>query len=284
MEQIVPGRDLTVTILFAGGDLRTLAAVDYIQKQGHEIITYAIPGRTPPQAVRAETLILPYPVLRNGRLNAPLCADPPTWEEFLQETGVSPDLPAIGGPAPDFFSDYTDLSQREDLKLRNAVTTAEGALDLLIRNTEEAIFGLPCLIVGFGAIGKRLSRVLSALGASVTVAARKGRDRTDAELQGYGAMDTEALDLQGFSAVINTAPALLLTGSILNTASKNTLFLELASAPGGIDREAAELLDLRIVDGPALPGRVAPRTAGIDLAKTVLTILQEKGSGIPLGT
>lgn len=273
-----------MTIFFAGGDLRTLTAVDYIQNQGHEIITYAITDRTPPQITRAEALILPYPVLRNGKLNAPLCADPPTWKEFLQETGVSPDLPAIGGPAPDFFSAYTDLSQREDLKLRNAVTTAEGALDLLIRNTEEAIFGLPCLIVGYGAIGKRLSRILSALGASVTVAARKEKDRTDAELQGYGATGTNALNLQGFSAVINTVPAKILTEPVLNTATKNTLFLELASAPGGIDREAATALGLRTVDGPALPGRVAPRTAGIDLAKTVLTILQEKGSGIPIGT
>ena len=273
------------TVLFAGGDERTLAALDYMQKQGFSTKTYAITHRTETDATEATALVLPFPCLKNGRLNAPLIDNPPTLEELIRETGIDQTIPVIGGPiAENPFPRFIDLSQREDLKLRNAVTTTEGAIDLLIRNTPRAILALPCLVIGYGAIGKRLSAMLFALGASVTVAARKQKDRTDAELHGYGIQSTDGLDLRGFSAIFNTVPHLLLTEPRLQQSETDVRIFELASAPGGCDRGAAQRLNRTVIDGPALPGKVAPVTAGEDLAKTVIHILlspKEKGSGTP---
>ncbi len=262
------------TLIFAGGDRRSLIAAEAVQRQGYAVLTYALPHRIPLKGADVHGLILPWPCLKQGRLNAPLTDRPPTLEETIRETGISLDLPVIGGPLAEHpFSDYTDLSRQESLKLRNAVTTAEGAVDLLIRHTDRAVFGMNCLIIGNGAIGKRLADLLTAFGAKVTVAARKEKDRVEIALRGRRAINTDSLDLRGFSAVFNTVPAPLVTGEVLSGASPDTVYFELASSPGGIDRKAAEARKITVVDGPGLPGKVAPVTAGEDLAKTVLEIL-----------
>ncbi|MBO5214021.1 MAG: hypothetical protein J6B86_04565 [Clostridia bacterium] len=264
-----------MTILFAGGDKRTLSALAYMKSQGFSVCSYALTDRVAVDATSISAVVLPFPCLKNGRLNAPQIEQPPTLSELIEELGISTDLPIIGGPIPNHpFSNYVDLSLREDLKLRNAVTTVEGAVSLLIHNTDRAIFGMNCLVLGYGAIGKRLSSVLSSLGASVTVAARKQKDRVDATMHGFGAMDVKALELRGFQAVFNTVPHVLLTREILQNSEPDAVLFELASAPGGIDRTAAAELQRTVLDGPALPGKVAPVTAGEDLAKTVIDILQ----------
>ncbi len=259
------------TILFAGGDQRTLAAVHYMQQAGYAVKTYAVTHRFPFDGSGVSAMVLPFPCLKQGVLNAPLISTPPTLSEVIRETGIDKKIPVIGGPIPENpFPNYTDLSTREDLKLRNAVTTVEGAVKLLVEHTDEALFGRRVLIVGYGAIGKRLAFVLNALGCTVTVAARKEKDRVDGECHGYAAMNTANLALSGFDIVVNTVPASLLTEAVLKTATPDALFLELASAPGGIYRGVD---GITVVDGPALPGKVAPVTAGEDLAKTVISIL-----------
>lgn len=259
------------TILFAGGDRRTSVAVEYMKQAGFSVQTYAVTERIPLDGRGISAMILPFPCLKKGRLNAPLIETPPTLSEVLAETRIDKNIPVIGGSlSPNPFPNYTDLSLQDDLKLRNAVTTVEGAVKLLIENTDRALLLSRVLVVGFGAIGKRLTRILQAMGSTVTVAARREKDRVDAVLQGNFAMDTATMNLGEFDIVVNTVPALLITESVLRTAPAHTLFLELASAPGGIFRGDAER---RIVDGAALPGKVAPVTAGEDLAKTVISIL-----------
>ncbi len=261
-------------VLFAGGDQRVLSAVEYMKHRGFSVETYALTHRTPIDGREAEALILPYPCLKNGRLNCPMLSLPPTPEELLKETGVSLRIPVIGGKMQECpFPHYTDLSTREDLKLRNGQTTAQGALGLLISALSRSLSGLPVLVTGYGAIARPLALKLKGLGAKVTVAARRHLQRVEAESEELEAVDTEHLDLTEQSAVINTVPAMLFSPSVLQTALPGTVFLELASAPGGFDRPAAARLGHRILDGPGLPGKFCPVTAGEDLAKTVLHIL-----------
>lgn len=276
------------SILFAGGDARTLAAISYMKNQGFHVISYAVTARTPVNGSKALAVVLPFPCLKNGRLNAPALQNPPTVEEMIGETGIDPASAfVLGGPIADCpFARYTDLSQSEELKTRNAVTTAEGALDALIRNTDTAIFGLPVLVIGYGAIGKRLSHVLQALGAHVTLAARRREHRVYGEYAGYTVQDTKNLSLQGIRAVFNTVPFPVVTPEVLKTCDDAIPFFELASAPGGFDAKQVEQRGHRVIPCPALPGKVAPITAGEDLAKVVLSLLptQEKGSGTSVRT
>lgn len=272
-------------ILFAGGDRRTLAALDYIQKQGYRTETYALPHRVILNGKAFSALILPFPCIKQGKLNAPLTANPPTLAELIAETGIDPHtVPVIGGPlAENPFRCYRDLSQSEELKMRNAVTTAEGALALLIQNTQKSVFGMSVLIVGYGAIGKRLASMLRALGARVTVAARKEKDRVAASLEGCGVQDTENLQLGGMDAVVNTVPHRLLDRPVQEQNTNGLFFLELASPPYGLDPDLSQTLGEKYRLGAALPGKVSPLTAGEDLAKTILSLLpspKTKGSGI----
>ena len=277
------------SILFAGGDARTLAAISYMKNQGFHVISYAINARLPVDGSKASAVILPFPCLKNGRLNAPTLQSPPTVEEMIRETGIDPKSAfVLGDPMADCpFARYTDLSQSEELKTRNAVTTAEGALDALIRNTDVAVFGLPVMVIGYGAIGKRLSRILQALGARVTVAARRREHRVCGEYAGHTVQDVKNLSLQGIRAVFNTVPAPVITPEVLKTCDATIPFFELASAPGGFDGAQVEQEGHRVIPCPALPGKVAPITAGEDLAKVLLSqlpTLQKKGSGTSVRT
>ena len=276
-------------ILFAGGDTRTLAAIEYMKRYGYAPITYGIENRNKAEFSEVEAVVFPFPTFRNGRLNAPLNPNPPTLEETITETGIDPNTVfAVGGPIKNNpFTRYTDLSENEELKLRNAVTTAEGAIALLIENTDRAVFGMPILTVGYGAIGKRLSQLLHAMGANVTVAARKEKDRTDALLHGCKTMDTAKLSLRGQKAILNTVPVQLITESISETADEDACFLELASSPGGCDPDDVKKRMRKWISGASLPGKVAPVTAGEDLAKTLIPIFslqKRKGSGTTIGT
>ncbi len=261
-------------LLFAGGDKRILSAVDYLQKKGFSVEQYAVTERIPVDGRRAEALILPYPCLKNGRLHCSMIANPPTLEEMLEETGVSAEIPVMGGPLKEHpFPHYTNLATREDLKARNGLTTAQGALGMLISALPCSLLSLPVLVTGYGAIAAPLARTLQALGARVTVAARRQCARVEAELAGFSTVSTERLNLSPYAAVLNTVPALLFPEDVLQSTRPGTVFLELASSPGGFDRAAASRLGHTILDGPGLPGKCCPVTAGEDLAKTILDIL-----------
>ena len=53
--------------------------------------------------------------------------------------------------------------------------------------------------------------------------------------------------------------------------------IELASAPGGLDADAAACTELRVIRAPGLPGRVAPVTAAAILRDTLYIIWREQG-------
>ena len=95
-------------------------------------------------------------------------------------------------------------------------------------------------MTGYGRIGKVLSEMLKGLGANVTVSARKPADLAWIQLNGYQAVQTSQLaDLSGnFDFVFNTIPSFIFTRKVLSRHHKDTLFIELASTPGGFDKEA----------------------------------------------
>lgn len=262
-------------ILFAGGDQRTVTALAFLKERGYPTESYALSFRAPRPPNPVSALVLPYPALKNGRLNAPALPDPPTLEDLIAETGIDPALtPVIGGPLQkNPFPLFTDLSQSAELKERNAVTTAEGALALLIGATQRSLRGSRILTVGYGAIGRRLSDLLMALGAEVTVAARKEADRERAKKKGFSTVDTAKISLDGIEAVVNTVPAPLLDAPLEQCRRKDLLLLELASPPYGADPQKVKSLGIAYLAAPGLPGKTAPVTAGKDLALTLMGLL-----------
>ena len=68
----------------------------------------------------------------------------------------------------------------------------------------------------------------------------------------------------------NTAPSAVWTEGLLEGVPQEVCILELASMPGGIDRDAADRLGIHINVLPGLPGRFAPCTSGRLLGEEIL--------------
>ena len=69
-----------------------------------------------------------------------------------------------------------DYAKEETFALRNAVPTAEGAIQIAMQELPVVLQGLPCLILGAGRVSRALQPRLKALGAEITVAARRCAD------------------------------------------------------------------------------------------------------------
>ena len=75
-------------------------------------------------------------------------------------------------------------------------------------------------------------------------------------------------------------PSLVLDASRLRETKADCVILELASAPGGVDFDAARALGRRAIRAPGLPGKVAPRSAAAAIRDSVYHILEERGEPI----
>ena len=123
-------------------------------------------------------------------------------------------------------------------------------------------------------------RLLRSLGAQVTVAARKQADLAWAQVEGMHGVFYEELPAYagGFDYVVNTVPALVLGGQVLEKLQADCLLVEIASAPGGIDLGGSPSAWLKVIKASSLPGKVAPKTAGRIISDTIRNVIRE-GNG-----
>lgn len=286
------GRPETFAII--GGDLRYVYLAGALAEDGYKVIAVGFDNTDLPPCVAgctdaaqaitlSDAVILPMPVTTDGKLiNAPfsrLCLPLEQVYAAVRATQL-----VFGGgitqEVKDAFSrreiTAQDYLKREELAVRNAVPTAEGAIQLALEELPVTINGSSCLITGYGRIGKVLARLLTAMGANVTVAARKCADRAWARVQGCRAVHTDEItSLPSFDAVFNTVPTLLFDRRVLASLDRRTLVIDLASRPGGVDFNAAADLHLKTVWALSLPGRVAPKTAADIIKTTVMNMVRE---------
>ena len=103
--------------------------------------------------------------------------------------------------------------------------------------------------MGYGRIGKILSRMLHGLGANVWVEARKYADLAMIEGHGYEPLSLgELKNVVGeFDIIFNTVPSLILDEALLKRVHPDTLIIDLASKPGGVDFESAKLMGIKVI-------------------------------------
>lgn len=161
----------------------------------------------------------------------------------------------------------------------NAIPTAEGAIEIAISETPVTIHGSKCLVLGYGKIGKILSKDLYGMGAQTYAAARKYADLAMIEGHGYEPLPIGILEsgISDFDIIFNTIPALILDDKILSKVRKDALIIDLASKPGGLDFEAAKRYGLRVIWALGLPGKIAPITSGAIIKDTIMNIINELG-------
>ncbi len=164
-----------------------------------------------------------------------------------------------------------DLLKNEELSILNAIPTAEGAIKIAIEKSSETLHNSNVLVLGFGRIGKILSKMLNGIGAKVYVEARKESDL--AQIKSYGYTDVDIIDLNiylpRFDYIFNTIPHIILDKDELDLIKKECILVDLASFPGGINFEYSKKLGLNASLELALPGKIAPKTTAKYIRKVI---------------
>lgn len=270
-------------IAIAGGDARMLTVARLLEASGNECIKIALGGQnfeTDNALKDTAAVVLPLPCEKGGILNAPMSNEAVNIGDIFAAGGA--DTLFIGGKLPARGENFIDYSTRDDFRLYNAVPTAEGAIAIAMQELKTTLNGANALVLGYGRIGNYLSQALKGLNALVTVAARRPESRALAEISGITAIsfDELASALPKADIVFNTVPHTVLGINELTLLKKETAVIDLASANGGTDKASAAECGIKIIHALALPGKVAPESAGRIIYETVVTVLRERGLGI----
>ena len=281
-----------------GGDARSLSMIRRLAVLGGDVHTFGLPSKETDKEGSAgrsledvlegsRAVILPMPAFdKMNCLYCPLSETQTPIGAAELFTRIGGRMPVFGGRiAPSVAAEaekngvlLIDYAQSDELQIRNAVPTAEGAICLAMQALDITLDGAYVAILGYGRIGAALAERLRALGAHVTVAARKTKDVARiqcAHCRAIHLTDEDSLLplTAGYAVIFNTIPHRILTQRLLNDMPTKTLLMELASSPGGWDPAAS--IPCRTIYAPGLPGKHVPVTAGRIVADTLLPILEE---------
>lgn len=254
--------------------------VQALKASGHSAAVSCVsgvPDDAPPEALlpNADILILPIPTYgKDGNISGTELSSEALLATIPKGTRV------FCGKPDAILAEYpgvADLLASPSLTVRNAALTAEGALAEAMTRLPSSVLGGHFLVIGAGRIGMALARRLRALGAEVTVSARRTEDFAKIESEALRSERTGiyANGLTQYDCIFNTVPAKVFTAEQIAELTRDCLYLELASAPGGVEKEDRALLGHRFVPCPGLPGRCSPKTAGELILSEVFTILKE---------
>ena len=157
--------------------------------------------------------------------------------------------------ANDEYIEIIDIMKREELAVLNTIATAEGTIEVAIKNTGKILQGANVLVLGFGRVAKIVAAKFNNLSAKVTVAARKITDLAWIEAYGYNSLDINNMlyDLKDFDIIINTVPQTIIKERELKHMNSDVLLIDLASQPGGIESKVAINMGIKFVWALALP-------------------------------
>ena len=294
------------TFSVIGGDHRQLVIIKKLLLLGHGVKVFSIsapigciPGAEFTSSAEkalegSDILLLPLPMSRDG-ISINLTSTP-------EELGIASlfgmlskkEKPLIfGGLIPrearalteNAALELIDYYECEELQIKNALPSAEGAIMVAMENTDRVIEGMEVLVCGYGRIGKILAHKLKLLGAHVSVAARRDEVLCEIAMGGFDPIDIKRPDELtqasiNSDVIFNTIPVQIFSKQIINKIDTDPLYIEIASAPGGIDVQSARAHGLRLIFAPSLPGKYAPSSAGEYIFETIKDILDKRGMNI----
>ena len=271
------------TFAIIGGDLRMIKLANCLAKDKNIVYTYGLEEteelknveniivcKTLEQATKeAKTILGPIPFSKDGKyINTPFSKKKIMINDLISASKTKKLI--AGSIKKDIVElakkekiQVIDIMEQEELTILNVIATAEGAIKVAIENTDKILHGSKVLIIGFGRIGKILSKKLEGLSCKVTCSARNKEDFAWIKSYGYEYLDTNLLgeNLSQFDIIINTVPHLILDKERLEYIKKDGLLIDLASKPGGIDFKYAEEKNIKTIWALALPGKIAPETS-----------------------
>ena len=283
-------------IALCGGDARLLSAAALFAQNGYACSVWkGAPGDCG-AAVRCHELrqavegvgavILPVPAFTSaGRLTC-TSGERTGIDAQTLFAALPPETKIYAGKVPELIrriaGEYTlplwDYAEQEEFSIRNAVPTAEAAIQIVMNRLPVTISGSKFVVIGYGRVGRALAQRLLALQGKVTVAARSKAARAAAESDGCRTVSVSDYLSAPLSALVcfNTVPAPIIHDECAAGADCR-LFIDLASAPGGFREDARLILGDQLITALSLPGKYSPETAGEIIYKTVQGLLSEKG-------
>lgn len=230
----------------------------------------------------SKAVVAPIPIVKNDNINMGE-GFKITIDELLNKMKEQNVEILMGGVIPKILKEKAefnnikavDLFSREDVSINNAIPTAEGAIMTAIQESNKVLFKSKVLVIGYGRCGKILSNMLKGIGADVAITFRKKSDEAYINAINCKAVNIKEYEreLSTYDFIFNTAPALVLNKEHLKRIRKDTVIIDLAQAPGGIDYSYARKLNLNALYCPGLPGRVAPYTAAEILKTAIIDIV-----------
>lgn len=166
---------------------------------------------------------------------------------------------------------YLDFMEDEVVTEENAVATAEGAIAELVQKCPYNIEGSKIIVTGYGCCGKAIAKKLGALGARVTVLARRSEARKQAKQDGFYAVDFAFGPEEAMGAVmlVNTVPAPVVTRLMIRELPRDAYILDIASNPGGTDFACAKESGISADLVLGIPGRFSPKASAYILARAM---------------
>ena len=280
-------------ISIIGGDLRIVKLAEMLVDEGVEVFTYGLENSELSKEIKckdlseaiseSDVILGPIPFSSNGKtINTPFSNKKVLVEEFLESISGKTLLAGqfkqeIYDIANENNVKLIDILKREDLSVLNAVSTAEGTIKIAIEETPKNLHGSNILVLGFGRVGKILSNMLKGLGANVSCEARKNSDLAWIKAYGYEPIALANLkdNLNRFDIIINTIPYIILDKENLENVKRDALVIDLASNPGGVDRDAIKQQKIKFIWALSLSGKVSPVTSAEFIKQTLYNIFNE---------
>ncbi|SPF55249.1 Dipicolinate synthase subunit A [Candidatus Desulfosporosinus infrequens] len=277
-----------ISLAVIGGDDRELYLIPELQKQGAYIVGVGFENASPiPGMMLAPSLqdvvgqvdALLFPMFgtdERGVVKAKYSASPIVLnKEVLQAIPARVPLiigwarPALKSVAEKLGILLVETITLNEITILNSIPSAEGAIQMAMEATTITIHGSESFVLGLGRTGWTLARMLKGIGAHVTGVARKPSDLARADEMGFQAVHFADLEdeIGRAEIIFNTVPHLILDRVMLDKVARDAVIVDLASIPGGTDFEYAQMLGIKALLAPGLPGIVAPKTAGRILAQ-----------------
>jgi dipicolinate synthase subunit A len=278
-------------ISIIGGDLRIVKLVDMLNADGYNVYTYGLEQANIDDiqkcksieevSEKSDIIVSSIPFTSDGvNVNTPFSKNKISIEEVAKY--IKGKTFIAGRIEEELYQKFSetkviDLLKREELTVLNTIATAEGTIQIAMEESTKTLHGSKILVMGFGRVSKILSNMLKGIGAEVYCETRTTVNCAWIKAYGYNTILLDELDeeLNKFDVIINTIPHIILNKERLKKVKKDCIIIDIASNPGGVDRNSAKELGIKMIWALSLPGRVAPITSAEFIKETLENIIKD---------
>ena len=250
-------------ISIIGGDLRIVKLVDMLNADGYNVYTYGLEQANIDDiqkcksieevSEKSDIIVSSIPFTSDGvNVNTPFSKNKISIEEVAKY--IKGKTFIAGRIEEELYQKFSetkviDLLKREELTVLNTIATAEGTIQIAMEESTKTLHGSKILVMGFGRVSKILSNMLKGIGAEVYCETRTTVNCAWIKAYGYNPILLDELDeeLNKFDVIINTIPHIILNKERLKKVKKDCIIIDIASNPGGVDRNSAKELGIKLI-------------------------------------